>query len=62
MQQLTELHLGNAEEEVNGSINIYSVDGFITVLNALEQIPKLTTLVMQLPHIIKLNINRGWKP
>jgi hypothetical protein len=51
MQQLTEICLGSAAEKVEGSNNAYNIEGFKTVLNALEQMPKLTTLVMQLPHV-----------
>jgi hypothetical protein len=60
IQQLTEIHLGNATEKFEGSSNIYTVDGFYTVFNALEQIPKLKTLVMQLPHVKELHISRGY--
>jgi hypothetical protein len=58
MQQLSELHLDNATENAGDGNNIYTVDGFITVLNSLEKMPKLTTLVMQLPHVKELKISR----
>jgi hypothetical protein len=51
MQQLTEMRVGSSKT--------YTVDGFKIVLNALEQMPRLTTLVMQLPLVKQLHVNRG---
>jgi hypothetical protein len=62
MRQLTEVRLSNAIGRIEDTNNTYTVDGFKTVLNALEQMPKLTTLVMQLPHVKELDIGRGWEP
>jgi hypothetical protein len=57
MQQLTELHLSSTAEKDDGSSNVYTIEGFTTVLNSLEKIPKLTTLIMQLPHVKELKIS-----
>jgi hypothetical protein len=61
MRQLTELHFGTAEK-IDSSSNVYTVDSFKAVLNTLEQMPKLTILVMHLQHVKDLRIGRGWEP
>jgi hypothetical protein len=60
MQQLIELRLGSATEKADGKSNDYTINGFQTVLYTLDQMPRLATLVMQLPHVKILNINLKW--
>jgi hypothetical protein len=58
MQQLTELHLGSSAEKADGDSNIFTVNGFKTMLRALKTMQKLTVMDMQLPHVKKLDVDR----
>jgi hypothetical protein len=60
MKQRTELRLGIAAEKADGNRNVYTIDGFKTILNILEKMPKLTMLVMQLPHVKELDIHHKY--
>jgi hypothetical protein len=62
MWRLSELYLGSSVEKPNGLSNTYTVESFETVLNALEEMAMLTILVMQMPHVKELCINRGSEP
>jgi hypothetical protein len=45
------MRFSNAADKTGGYSNAYTINGFTTVLNALEYMPKLTILVMQLPYL-----------
>jgi hypothetical protein len=57
MKQLTALCLGTSAEKTDGNSNTFTADGFKNVLRALDTMPKLTALDMQLPHVKQLYIN-----
>jgi hypothetical protein len=56
IQQLTELRLGTAAEKAEGDNNTFTVNGFTTVLKALNTMSKMAVLDMQLPHVKELRI------
>jgi hypothetical protein len=58
IQQLTELLLGSSTEETDGGTNIFTVGGFKTTLKALQNMPKLTAVNIQLSHVKELDISR----